>query len=127
MNRRKLILEIVTPDGPALKEGQVDAVVLRRREKHYVLGSEIAIFPLHGPTLVRMPVAPVRYRKEGKTFHLAVGGGFAEVRKDRVLFVTPRFERISSAESNPLSKAKIICEKWQEEIVEFQKEMVGYL
>ena len=127
MNPRTLVLEIVTPDGPALKESRVEAVIFRRREKRFELGSEIAVFPLHGPTLVRIPVAPARYRKEGKTVHLAVGGGFVEVKKDRVLLVTPRFERISSAESNPLSKAKKICGKWKKEIVEFQKEMVGYL
>lgn len=121
-----LVLEIVTPDGVALRESGVDAVVFRRRERRFELGSEIAVFPLHGPMLVRIPVAPARYRKRGESVHLAVGGGFAEVLRDRVLIVTPRLERVSSAEPDPRSTAGEVCRKWQEEVVDFRDEMVGF-
>lgn len=124
---RTLVLEIVTPDGPALREDGVDVVVVRRRENRFELGSEIAIFPLHGPILIRMPIAPARYRKQSQTFHLAVAGGFAEVVRDRVRIVTSRLERISPAEPRPLSRADETCAKWRGEIVDFQKEMAGYL
>lgn len=127
MSPGKLYLEIVTPDGMGLEESQVDTVVFRRREKRFELGSEIAVFPLHGPTLARVPVAPVRYRKEGKTFHAAVCGGFVEVKRDHILFVTPRFKRVSTREPNPSAKARKICQQWQKEKGEFQTEMVGYL
>ena len=61
---RGLTLEIVTPDGVAVREERVEVVVLRRRERRFERGSEIAVFPLHGPLLVRLPVAPVRWRIE---------------------------------------------------------------
>ena len=89
----RLRLEVITPDGHLLEEDRVDEVVFRRREARFELGSEIAIFPGHAPSLIRIPDAPLRYRKDGRTVQLAVGGGFVEVKRDRVLVVTPRFEQ----------------------------------
>ena len=127
MKGKYLVLQIVTPDGQSLKEKQVDAIVFRRKEKHFELGSEIALFPRHAPTLIRIPVAPVRYRKGERTYYVAVGGGFVEIKENQVLVVTPRFEKIRSDEPVPLHKARQITEQWQREQKEFQKEMVGYL
>lgn len=126
MSARELVLEIVTPDGTALREGRVDAVVFFRRERRFEVGSEIAIFPLHAPTLVRLPVAPARYRKDGRTLHLALGGGFAEVKRERVLVVTPRCESIPPEEPDPLSRAREVCRRWRRDVRDFQKEMIGY-
>jgi F0F1-type ATP synthase epsilon subunit len=122
-----LVLQIVTPDGQSLKEEQVDVVVFRRKEKRFELGSEIALFPRHAPTLIRIPVAPVRYRKGERISHVAVGGGFVEIRGNEVLVVTPRFKKIRSDEPDPLIKARHITDQWRLEQREFQKEMVGYL
>jgi F-type H+-transporting ATPase subunit epsilon len=127
MKGEYLVLQIVTPDGQSLKEKQVDVVVFRRKEKRFELGSEIALFPRHAPTLIRIPVAPVRYRKGERTYYVAVGGGFVEIKENQVLVVTPRFEKIRSDEPVPLRKARQITEQWQREQKEFQKEMVGYL
>jgi F-type H+-transporting ATPase subunit epsilon len=127
MNGEYLVLEIITPDGKSLKEKQVDAVVIRRKEKRFELGSEIALFPRHAPTLIRIPVAPLRYRIEERTTYVAVGGGFVEIKKNQVLVVTPRFEKIRSDVPNPSIKARQITKQWRREQKEFQKEMVGYL
>jgi F0F1-type ATP synthase epsilon subunit len=124
---RALALEIVTPDGTALSERGVDAVILRRRERRFELGSEIAIFPLHAATLIRFPNAPARYRRNGLVFHLALGGGFAEVKRDRVLLVTPRCERIPPEDPDPPRRAREACRAWRREGREFRDEMVGYL
>jgi F-type H+-transporting ATPase subunit epsilon len=126
MMARTLVLEIVTPDGPILTERAVDAVVLRRREARFELGSEIAILPLHGPTLIRIPVAPARYRKGGRTLHLAVGGGFAEVERGRVLVVTPRCERLHPGEPDPRARAREICRRWRQERVDSREGLAGY-
>jgi len=126
MSPRTLALEIVTPDGMALQESGVDVVVLHRRERRFEAGSEIAVFPLHGPLLVRLPIAPLRYYKAGERVHLAVGGGFAEVLRDRVLVVTPRVERVASMEKRPLATAGAICRKWRQEAVDSRDRMVGY-
>ncbi len=127
MNGESFVLEIVTPDGKSLKEKQVDVVVFRRREKSFELGSEIAIFPHHAPALIRIPVAPLRYRKGEWIRYVAVGGGFAEVKENQVLVVTPRFEKIEPDEPTPSIKARRITDRWRRETREFQKEMVGYL
>ncbi len=127
MRNEYLVLQFVTPDGESLKEKQVDVVVFRRKEKCFELGSEIALFPRHGPTLIRIPAAPVRYRKGERTYYVAVGGGFVEIKENQVLVVTPRFEKIQADEPVPSREAKHITEQWQREQKEFQKEMVGYL
>ncbi len=127
MKGEYLVLQIVTPDGQSLKEKQVDVVVFRRREKRFELGSEIALFPRHAPTLIRIPVAPVRYRKGERISYVAVGGGFVEIRENEVLVVTPRYEKIPSDDRDPSARARQITEQWRREKAEFQKEMVGYL
>ncbi len=126
MSPRTLAVEIVTPDGIALQESGVDVVVLHRRERRFEPGSEIAVFPLHGPLLVRVPIAPLRYYKAGVRVHLAVGGGFAEVLRDGVLVVTPRVERVAAADPRPLATAGAICRKWRQEAVDSRDAMVGY-
>ena len=127
MNGAYLVLQIITPDGQSLKEKQVDVVVFRRKEKRFELGSEIALFPRHAPTLIRIPVAPVRYRKGERTYYVAVGGGFVEIKENQVLVVTPRFQKIRPGEPVPSRKARHITEQWRQEKKEFQREMVGYL
>lgn len=108
-----LELEVVVPDGVLLREDGVDVVVIRRREPRFDLGSEVAVFPLHGPMLVRLAVAPARYRKDGVTVHLALGGGFAEVLHDRVRVVTPRCERIDGSAPDPPAAAEAACRAWR--------------
>lgn len=125
MTVRTLALEIVTPDGRALLEEGVDAVVLRRRERRFELGSEIAVFPLHAAMLIRVPIAPARYRRGGETVHLALGGGFAEVRRDRVLVVTSRCEKVPRGAPAPRAIAREICRRWAEEIGDFRAAMAG--
>lgn len=127
MKGEYLVLQIVTPDGQSLKEKQVDVVVFRRKEKRFELGSEIALFPRHAPTLIRIPVAPVRYRKGERSYYVAVGGGFVEIKENQVLVVTPRFEKIRSDAPMPSRKARQVTEQWRQENKEFQREMVGYL
>jgi F-type H+-transporting ATPase subunit epsilon len=121
-----LTLEIVTPDGTAVRETAVDVVVLRRREEEFEAGSEVAVFPRHGPLLVRLPVAPLRYRRAAETFHLAVGGGFAEVLRDRVLVVTPRVERISDRGRPAPIAAATLCRGWRAEAIDSREGLAGY-
>jgi F-type H+-transporting ATPase subunit epsilon len=127
MINEHLILQIITPDGQSLNENQVDVVVVRRREKHFELGSEIALFPRHAPLLIRMPVAPLRYRKGAQTTYVAVGGGFMEIKDNKILVVTPRFEKMRADDPLPAANARRRTEQWRRENREFQKEMVGYL
>jgi len=121
-----LALEIVTPDGVALQERAVDMVVFHRREPRFDPGSEIAIFPLHAPLLVRAAVGPARFRRGDRTIHLALGGGFAQILHDQVVIVTPRLERVSPLETDPHRAAREVCRRWREEPGQLRAEMVGY-
>jgi F0F1-type ATP synthase epsilon subunit len=127
MNGERLVLHIVTPDGQSLTETQVDLVVFRRKEMRFELGSEIAVFPRHAPMLIRIPIAPVRYRKGDDTTHVAVGGGFVEIRDNVIVVVTPRFEKIRSDDPAPSLTAWHMTEQWRREHKEFGREMIGYL
>jgi len=123
---RALALDIVTPDGTAVEERDLDAIVFHRRERLFEVGSEIAVFPLHAPMLVRLPIAPVRFRRGEEIVHLALRGGFAQVLADRVLIATPRVERIPTADATPLHTAREVCRGWEEEVSDFREEMTGY-
>ncbi len=83
----KLTLEIVTPEGVSFEEGDIDGVVVRRREEAE-LGSEMAILPRHGPMLARIAACTLRFYQGGKTSYVDVGGGFMEVLRDKVTIVT---------------------------------------
>jgi len=127
MNSEHLVLQIITPDGKTLKEKQIDVLVVRRKEKRFELGSEIAVFPRHAPTLIRIPIAPLRYRKEERTTYVAAGGGFVEIKDNQILVVTPRFEKIRSDDPAPSLSAWHMTEQWRREHKEFRREMIGYL
>jgi F-type H+-transporting ATPase subunit epsilon len=113
MSDAVLVLEVVTPDGLVLREEGLDVVVLHRRERRFDVGSEVAIFPRHGPLLVRLPVGPARYSRNGRTEHLALAGGFAEVLDNRVRLITPRCGRVAAEEPKPAEAAGRIARGWQ--------------
>ncbi|RPH66819.1 MAG: hypothetical protein EHM78_22810 [Myxococcaceae bacterium] len=75
-------------------------------------------FPPHARTRIRMSVTALRYRRGGQTLYLAVGGGFVEVARDRVLVVTPRCERPPLGEPDPRSAAQETCRTWRRERVD---------
>ena len=108
-----LTLEVVTPDGLVLRETGVDVVVLRRTEQRFAVGSEVAIFPRHGPLLVGLAVAPIRFERGPDTVHLAVDAGFGEVLEDRVTILTPRCEPVSPAARQPGAQAEARCREWR--------------
>jgi F0F1-type ATP synthase epsilon subunit len=127
MTPERLNLQVLSPDGRSLQVPDVDVVVVRRKERRFEQGSEVAIFPLHAPMLIRVPIAPLRYQKGGRSTYLVVGGGFVEVKGNQVLVVTPRFEEISPDEPDPSKKAKHKAAQWLLEQKESLKEAVGYL
>jgi len=120
-----IVLEILTPDGVALQEDGVEFVVLRRHERSFDVGSEIAVYPRHAPMLVRIPIAAARYGKGGETVSLALRGGFAEVRHDHVVIVTPRCTRVAGEVPDPAGAARQLCDEWRAEAVGSRDELVG--
>ena len=126
MKSERLTLHVIAPDGHSLQVQDVDLVVVRRKEKYFEQGSEVAIFPMHAPLLIRVAIAPLRYQKGERTLHLVIGGGFIEVKDNQVLVVTPRVEEIGQDEPDSSKTATIRAAKWVREQTDAWKEVVGY-
>jgi F-type H+-transporting ATPase subunit epsilon len=74
---KELMLEIVTPDQPLVREA-VDQVVLPG------VRGELGILPGHTPLLTTLKIGVLWYRKGDERRYVAVAYGFAEVLPDRV-------------------------------------------
>jgi len=72
-----LTLEIVTPEARVYSD-TIETVVIP------TMDGEIGILPGHIPLLTQVAAGELRVTKGGRTEHLAVGSGFAEVYGDRV-------------------------------------------
>jgi F0F1-type ATP synthase epsilon subunit len=82
-----LVFDVVTPAGSRLHEEAVDCVVVRRLEAAHDLGSEVAIYPRHGPLLMRTQAGTARFKRGAVTRELSVGYGVLEVYRDHVTLV----------------------------------------
>jgi len=120
-----LTIEMVTPDGHTYALENVERIVFRRREQEHEQGSEVAVFPGHGPMLVRVPCTPLRLVHSGETRYFVVAGGFAEVKGPRVLIVTPRFEEVGPDSDEVRTKASALAEQWLKEYEDFLGAMTG--
>ncbi|ANE46668.1 ATP synthase F1 subunit epsilon [Paenibacillus swuensis] len=80
-----LLLEIVTPERKVYAE-QVDMVVVNGVE------GQLGILPNHIPMVTPLKIAPVKVKKGNTEEVIAVGGGFVEVRKDKVVILAESAE-----------------------------------
>ena len=83
MAEGKVTLEIVTPQGLALKE-DVDDVAAPS------VSGEFGVLPGHLPLLAALKTGIVTYHKGGEEKKLAVADGFVEVKDDRALLLTDK-------------------------------------
>ena len=81
-----LSLEIATPTRQIVAE-TVDEVVAPGTEGYF------GVLPGHAPFLTTLGVGEVTYRIGREEHHLAVSGGFAEVRNDKVIMLLDVAER----------------------------------
>ncbi|HYJ11366.1 MAG TPA: ATP synthase F1 subunit epsilon [Polyangiaceae bacterium] len=79
-----IALEIITPDGPKLKEA-VDELTAPSVE------GEFGVLPMHRPMLAALATGIVTFIQGGKSQSVAVGPGFVEVANDKALLLTDRF------------------------------------
>ncbi len=85
MELSTFLLEIVTPERLVYSE-QVDSITARGIE------GELGILPGHIPMVTPLQIAPI-YIKNGKeNKRVAIGGGFIEVRKDKVVVLAESAE-----------------------------------
>ncbi|HID11616.1 MAG TPA: hypothetical protein EYP17_10005 [Candidatus Latescibacteria bacterium] len=75
---KRLFLEVITPQGVAVRE-EVDSVVAPGIEGY------LEVLPEHTTFLSALQVGELSYVKDGYERSLQVGGGVLEVLEDRVL------------------------------------------
>lgn len=80
-----LLLEIVTPERTVYAK-DVNMVILRGVE------GEMGILPHHVPTVTPLKIAAVVAKIGGKEEKIAVSGGFAEIRHEKVVILAESAE-----------------------------------
>ncbi|HYE92016.1 MAG TPA: F0F1 ATP synthase subunit epsilon, partial [Terriglobales bacterium] len=84
---------------------QVDEVVAPGIEGYF------GVLPGHAPFLTTLGVGIVTYRIGRDEHHLAVAGGFAEVRNDKVIILADTAERPAEIDRTRAEKAKERAER----------------
>ena len=83
----KLRVQIVTAEREVYAENDVDMVVAPGSE------GALGILPKHVPLLTTLQAGTLRIKKGGVETAMAVGGGFLQVSRDRVLVLADAAER----------------------------------
>ncbi|QHW32542.1 F0F1 ATP synthase subunit epsilon [Paenibacillus rhizovicinus] len=79
------LLEIVTPERKVYAE-DVNMVIVKGSE------GEMGIMPNHIPMVTPLKIAPITVKKKNTEEKIAVGGGFLEIRKDKVVILAESAE-----------------------------------
>jgi F-type H+-transporting ATPase subunit epsilon len=94
-----LTLEVATPTRLLVAE-VVDEVVVPGSEGYF------GVLPGHAPLLATLGIGELSYRKGREEFHLAVAGGFAEVRNDKVIVLADTAERPAEIDRERAERAR---------------------
>jgi F-type H+-transporting ATPase subunit epsilon len=94
-----LTLEIATPTRLVVSE-QVDEVVAPGIEGYF------GVLPGHAPFLTTLGIGELTYRKGRDEYHLAITGGFVEVRNDKVIVLADTAERPDEIDRERAERAR---------------------
>ena len=97
-------MSVVTPSGPVLEE-DFEMVVCKTET------GELGILPRHIPLVAPLAIGDVRLKKDNQTSHLAVSGGFMEVRPDKVTILAETAEKASDIDKARAIQAKERAER----------------
>ncbi len=100
----RLTLEITTPMRLVVSEA-VDEVVAPG-----ILGY-FGVLPGHAPFLTTLGIGEVMYRSGREEQHLAIAGGFAEVRNDKVIILADTAERTEEIDRARAERARERAER----------------
>jgi F-type H+-transporting ATPase subunit epsilon len=92
MAENMVLLEVVTPEGVALRES-VDELTAPSVE------GDFGVLPGHRPLLAALRTGIATYRRGTDEVRVAVGPGFAQVSDEKVVLLTDRFCRKSDVEA----------------------------
>ena len=96
----KLRVEIVTAERQLLAEDDVDMVVAPGSE------GTLGILPKHAALLTLLSPGVLRIKKNGQETEMAVGGGFLQVNRDRVLVLADTAERETEIDETRAQEAR---------------------
>ncbi|MCC6792550.1 MAG: F0F1 ATP synthase subunit epsilon [Thermomicrobiales bacterium] len=96
----KLSVEIVTAERQVLADEDVDMVVAPGGE------GVVGILPRHAPLLTTLRPGEIRIKKNGAETAMAVGGGFLQVNRDRVLVLADTAERADEIDESRADAAR---------------------
>lgn len=102
--RRTLLCEVVSPER-TLYQGEVDMVV------GTAVDGEIGILPLHTPLVTLLGIGELRLKRGKERVHIAVHGGYLEVREDKVAVLAEVAELASQIDVERAERAKKEAEK----------------
>jgi F-type H+-transporting ATPase subunit epsilon len=94
-----LTLEVATPTSLVVAD-KADEVVAPGIEGYF------GILPGHAPFLTTLGIGELTYRKGRDEFHLAVAGGFCEVRNDKVIVLADIAERPEEIDRDRAERAR---------------------
>jgi len=95
----KIKLDIVTVERPVLGE---DVDYISAPGVDGVLG----ILPRHTPLMTALKEGELHYKKDGVEYDFAIGGGFVEVRPDRVIVLADSAERADDIDEQRAEAAR---------------------
>jgi F-type H+-transporting ATPase subunit epsilon len=101
-----LQLEIVTPERLVVRDLAESILIPGKR-------GYLGILPGHAPLITELGVGYISYRHAGKSFHLAVAWGFAEVLPEKVTILAETAER---AEDIDVERARRAREQAQQKL-----------
>jgi len=96
-------LQVVTPERVVLEE-DADIVIARGAE------GDLGILHGHEPLVTPLDAGELMYRADGQAYHLAVAGGFLEVRPDRVVVLADLAERSEEIDRAAAEEARVRAE-----------------
>ena len=99
-----LVLELATPMRLVVSE-EVDEVVAPGVEGYF------GVLPGHAPFLTTLGIGEVMYRAGRDERYLAVAGGFAEVRNDKVIVLAENAERPDEIDRERAQRARERAER----------------
>jgi F-type H+-transporting ATPase subunit epsilon len=92
-------LEVVTPERTVL-EDDADIVIARGAE------GDLGVLHGHEPLITPLATGELVYRADGEDHHLAVSGGFLEVRPDKVVVLADVAERSDEIDRQRAEQAR---------------------
>ena len=99
-----LTLEVATPTRLVVAD-TVDEVVLPGSEGYF------GVLAGHAALLATLGVGELMYRKDATQYHLALTGGFAEVRNDKVIVLAENAERPDEIDRERAQRARDRAER----------------